>query len=833
MAEEERFPRGDFLGQRCPSRPTEDVLNRIREEALEFAGIGLYRYTFDGIVRYMDRGALRILEMEDVYPDPAAVVGKNVSDLVAYNRPPGLIREEVRKRGQVRGFECPFRTLKGTDKWSLHDCYLMVDPQTGEESIQVVVRDITERKRAEQAIERSAQVSDRLRSLLVALNACRSLDEMLVQLLDTALDICGMDGGGVYLVEGADAVLRHHGGLPEDFVREIIRMPLSLPVVRAVLAAGGPVDIDQVHEDLAAMFRRHGLRHVYSAPLRRADEVFGFLNVASAHEQLPHPDCVETLHILVLEVESLFNRLRAEEALRESEEQYRELFENANDIIYTHDLDGRFTSINKTGERLTGYTREEALALTTADVVAPEYRETAAQMVRRKLAGEEPTRYELEILAKDGQRIPLDVSTRLVYREGRPVAVQGIARDIRERRRAEEERARLEAQVRHSQKLESLGILAGGIAHDFNNLLAGILGNTGLALHKLPPESPFRTYLERIEAAAQRAAELTHQMLAYSGRGAFAVQRLDLAAVVRNMTNLLSASISKKAQLTFNFQPATAPVEADAAQIQQVIMNLITNASEALGDQAGTITLSIRTMDLDRAYFAKTYLDDDLPPGPYVCLEVSDTGCGMDKATQARIFDPFFSTKFAGRGLGLSTVLGIVRGHRGAINIYSEPGHGTTFRVLLPAAGELQRALPREDTGQQMRDVRTWRGSGVVLVADDEESVIQATREILEHWGFTVMIARDGRAAVQLFRDHAPQIRAVLLDLTMPVMNGREALQFIRETRPNVPVVLSSGYTEQDVTARFGAQAPTAFLQKPYLPSQLLEKLRELLVELP
>ena len=529
--------------------------------------------------------------------------------------------------------------------------------------------------------------------------------------------------------------------------------------------------------------------------------------------------------------QELEERRRIEMNLRESEEQYRELFENANDIVYTQDLEGNLTSLNKAGQRISGFTLEEALKQNAVSSIAARHQPLVREMANRKMAGGESTRYEAALVAKDGREVPVEISTRVIHRDGVPVGIQGIARDITERLSAEAERRRLEAQVQHMQKLEGLGVLAGGIAHDFNNLLVGLLGYAGLALTKLPQESPARLYIEKIEATAQRAAELTNQMLAYSGRGAFTVRPLSLTKLAIEIGRLLEASVSKKAVLTYACDPDLPLIEGDAAQLHQLLINLITNASDAIGDKPGTITVSTRCVDVTRDYLSKTFVDDDLEEGPYVCLEVSDTGCGMDAATRVRIFDPFFSTKFAGRGLGLSAALGIVRGHRGAINVYSEPDHGTTFKVLFPVAP--QAALdPPDDAGEQQdRMIAGWRGTGVILVADDEEVAREVARESFESHGFHVILAVNGKEAVDKFRDHAEEISAVLLDLTMPVMSGEEAFREIQNIRSNVPIVLSSGYTEQDVAKRFTGKGPAGFVQKPYAIMELAKKFHSLLHE--
>ena len=339
-------------------------------------------------------------------------------------------------------------------------------------------------------------------------------------------------------------------------------------------------------------------------------------------------------------------------------------------------------------------------------------------------------------LRKDGTEFPVEIGLNPIETNEGTWVLSAIV-DISERKRAEEERKRHEVQMQHSQKLESLGVLAGGIAHDFNNLLVGILGNAGLALMELAPESPVRRTVQNIEVAALQTAELTKQLLAYSGKGKFHVQPLNLSRLVEEITHLLKFSISKKAVLRTRLASDLPTIEADASQIQQVIMNLIINASEALGDKVGDIIASTGVVRADRAYLADTLLDDHLPEGRYVYLEVTDTGCGMDKETRSRIFDPFFTTKFTGRGLGLAATLGIVRGHNGAIRLYSEPGQGTAFKVIFPSSEQAASAIE-----QSPEALEEWHGAGTILIVDDEEGVRFVASKALEKAGFTV---DDGR----------------------------------------------------------------------------------------
>jgi two-component system, cell cycle sensor histidine kinase and response regulator CckA len=404
--------------------------------------------------------------------------------------------------------------------------------------------------------------------------------------------------------------------------------------------------------------------------------------------------------------------------------------------------------------------------------------------------------------------------------------VAGVLGAAFERQRAEQERASIERKMVESQKLESLGVLAGGIAHDFNNLLTSILGNASLLRYDLPKESPLHPALEQIEKTSLRAADLCKQMLAYSGRGRFQLQRVDLARLVADTTHLLEISISKKAVLRFNFAAGVPPVEGDPTQLRQIVMNLVINASEAIGERSGIIALTTGLMRADQAYLATTHLAPELPPGDYVFLEVSDNGCGMAPEVMARIFDPFYSTKFTGRGLGLAAVLGIVRGHRGTLKVYSEPGKGATFKLLLPAAPDARPAA-----AEPAAEAVAWRGSGHVLVVDDEPTVRSVATSLLHTLGFTATVAEDGRAGIEAFRRQPDAFTLALMDLTMPHYDGVQTFGLMRRVRPEVRVILMSGFNEQDAIAHFTGKGLAGFLQKPFDLATLAARLRVALEE--
>ena len=436
---------------------------------------------------------------------------------------------------------------------------------------------------------------------------------------------------------------------------------------------------------------------------------------------------------------------------------------------------------------------------------------------------------EFTFVRPDSTNFPAELSASLLQdADGQAEAMIGVVRDITERKQAEQKRQELEAQILHAQKLESLGVLAGGIAHDFNNLLMGVLGNASLAMMDLDGESRAGKYVKRIENATLRASELTQQMLAYSGKGRFLIGRLKLDHLVEEMTNLLNTAVSKKIDLHYNFSKRLPLIRADLTQVRQVIMNLITNASEAIGDNPGQIQISTGVVDVDREYLTSTYLEDDVEPGRYVFFSVQDSGEGMDEQTKNRIFDPFFTTKITGRGLGLAAVMGIIRGHQGAIKVESQVGKGTTFTVLFPAEG--QDLYERTDFEEPQKHVFQPQ-DGLVLVADDEETVRETAKTILARLGFQVITAKDGLQAVAQVRTYADVLSFILLDLTMPLQDGREALAAMRAIKPNLPVLLSSGFSEQHALSTVREDDLIGFIQKPYTLERLRTKLDELLPE--
>ena len=434
----------------------------------------------------------------------------------------------------------------------------------------------------------------------------------------------------------------------------------------------------------------------------------------------------------------------------------------------------------------------------------------------------EPRCREQRVLRADGSEIDIVCSVAPFGELGaglRPSGYVIVVSDTTERNR-------LHRRIEQDQRLESLGVLAGGVAHDFNNLLTGILGNASLGLYSLDEASDVRPLLEDILSAGQRAAALTRQLLAYAGKTRVVASRIELSGVVNETTSLARASLqNEQVKLVVTEEPGVPPVEADSNQLQQVLLSLIMNGAEAIGDSAkGSVHIHLRKETLSPSVIQVMENGEVLPGGHYAVLDVRDTGVGMDERTRTRIFEPFFSTKFTGRGLGLSAVLGIVRQHRGALRVQTKPGAGSTFSVYLPVADRSPSAPLADKTPAD-----SLEGAGLIMVVDDEETVRNTVRRSLERWNYRVLLAENGQAAAEALPEIAHKLSAIVLDLTMPVMGGEEALEHLRRIRPDIPVILTSGYSEPQAMRRMKGKGVSAFLQKPFSGDQLARKLRDLL----
>ena len=515
-------------------------------------------------------------------------------------------------------------------------------------------------------------------------------------------------------------------------------------------------------------------------------------------------------------------RRRAEKKLRvqagrlvESETRYRELFENANDIMYTLDLSGNFTSLNKAGERVSGYTRGEALQMNIRQVVAPEYLEAVQEVIARAIAGNESAPIEAEIVAKDGHRVILEVSGRAIFKQRSPIAVQGIARDVSERKI-------LERKIMQSQKMEAIGVLTGGIAHDFNNLLTVINGYSEFLLNDLPQGDERRSDLEQIKRAGQRAADLTSQLLAFGRKQMVKPRNLNLNEIIADTGKILRRLIGEDINLVAVTDPDLGPVKADPGQMQQVIMNLVVNARDAM-PKGGKLTIETANVELDDEYVRKHVAGLS---GRYVMLAISDNGLGMDARTRARIFEPFFTTKKPGEGtgLGLSTVYGIVKQSGGFIWVYSEIGKGTTFKVYLPRVeGKPEQLVAKFEEGQSME------GSETLLVAEDDPSLRVLVARILRSHGYTVLEASNGEEALRTAEEYGRHIHMLLTDVVMPEMSGGALSSKVEKARPGIKVLFISGYTGNAIVHHGILESDVSLLTKPFSAEDLARRVREVL----
>ncbi|GLH74512.1 hypothetical protein GETHLI_30140 [Geothrix limicola] len=622
-------------------------------------------------------------------------------------------------------------------------------------------------------------------------------------------------------------------GLEAYGTAEEIRRPISVhdsPMVEGVHLKHRCIHIPRCegHPDLPDQ-ELWPFRTLVGLPLVHEGQVVGSLSGGSFGAQghvHVSDDRFEALESLAEAAGLVMNRVHARAALEAEEARFRLLFEQSPDPILLVS-EGRIADVNAAAVELFGLERGALLAAPMS-ILTPEHQPDGefsvsgcARHMEAALSGVHQ-RFEWTFLCAEAREAVCQVDLTRLEHGDQPI-IHAIVRDLTAQKRAEAERVALERQLFQAQKMESLGVLAGGIAHDFNNLLMGVLGHAGLALEQLNPLHPIRKNLEAIQKAGQRAADLTRQMLAYSGRGQFIVKHLDLTAQVEEMLHLLEVSLPKTVLLRLDLQQGLPAVSADASQIQQVIMNLVINAAEAIGEVSGTITLATGAQYLDATAMGRMLVGQDMAPGLFVSLEVADSGCGMDADTLCRIFEPFFTTKFTGRGLGLSAIMGIVRGHRGALRVDSEPGQGTTFRVFLPARGACSEAqvAPAPEPA--------WAGKGTVLVVDDDETVRAVARQALELKGFHVLDAHDGRVAVDLVQAQGGAISLVLLDMTMPHMGGEEAFREMRAHQPELRVILSSGYNETEAMGRFRGKGLRGFLQKPYGPRDLIAKVQKAL----
>jgi two-component system cell cycle sensor histidine kinase/response regulator CckA len=567
-----------------------------------------------------------------------------------------------------------------------------------------------------------------------------------------------------------------------------------------------------------------------SAELRRRAEA-RLPPIPATPPELSPEETVKLLHELQthqIELEMQNDELRnAQLGLIAARDRYSDLYDFAPLGYLTTDQAGRILEANLTLVDLLGLDRQAILQRQFTSVVTPEDQDTYYRHTRQALAATCRSTCQLRLLRENAPPFWAELDSILISdAQADAPLLRTIVSDISDRKQQDAENLALERQLLHTQKLESLGIMAGGIAHDFNNLLTIILANAELAMMNLSPDSLASELLGEIRKAGDRAAEIARQMLDYSGHRAFVLKPIKAGRLLAEMAHLLNVSLPKNAEFVQSIPADLPDILGAETQIRQVVMNLIINAAESLAGHPGTVTLSAGTRDCsatDIAISASPDRKQSLQPGRYVFLQVTDTGCGMDAATTLKIFDPFFTTKFAGRGLGMSALLGIMRGHRGFIHIDSTPGRGTSIRVFFPFC---QFSRSTQIASKNKPPATGWKGSGKVLVVDDEDSVLNIGERMIQSLGFTVVRAVDGKEALSAFREHAGELVCVLLDLSMPHLGGEDTFREMHRLHPEIPVILTSGYTEKDATRNLSRQGLAGFLPKPYTINSLRDTLQ-------
>jgi two-component system, cell cycle sensor histidine kinase and response regulator CckA len=710
--------------------------------------------------------------------DPALLVGKTDLDIwprelavkyiaddvrVMNSGKPCIVEEPISEKGKIIWFET-FKTP-------------IIDKEGRGIGTTGYSRDITERKQAEKALRES-----------------EARNQALIHAIPDLI-FTNRRNGEFLAVHAPDPRLL--ASPPEAILHRQLDAILPKPIA------------DQCLKAIAAALDSGAMQELtYSLPLEGQERHFEARVAPCTH------DTVITI------VRDITERRRAEKTLRESEQKHRLLFDNSGDAIFIHDEAGRILAANQTACKRLGYNHSELMSMSAAQVDSPlDAPHVPDRIARLKTHG----RIEFETVHrhKDGSPVSTEVSARQITWDGQP-AVMSICRDITERKRAEAEKAKLEADLHQSQKMESIGRLAGGVAHDFNNMLTVILGRVELALDQVDPAHPAHADLEEIRHAADRSANLTRQLLAFARRQTVAPKILDLNETVEGMLQMLQRLIGENIALAWHPAGQLWPVKMDPSQIDQILANLCVNARDAIAG-VGQITMETGNTAFDQAYCAD---HPGFAPGEFAWLSVSDNGCGMDRQTLDHIFEPFFTTKSIGQGtgLGLATVYGIVKQNNGFIHSYSEPGQGTTFHIYLP------RHVGKQEQMQQEGPVRpATRGHETLLLVEDEPSILKLTARMIAQQGYAVLSAGTPGEAIRLAREHAGEIHLLMTDVVMPEMNGRDLARNLLSLYPQLKRLFMSGYPA-DVIAHQGIlEAGVYFIQKPFSQQSLAAKIREVL----
>ncbi len=844
-------------GQPRPERETVERVLRESEERLRTISDNLpggFTYQnvtqLDGKVRYTYISA----GVERLFGLPAASVmadAKAFLQLVAEEERPRIAALERQALRDATPFDCEFRcrTVSGDARW-VHCRSTSHRLEDGSILWNGVITDVTERKQADENLRRSEArfrlLSDTGRRLLATPDPQEIVNQLchdVMAFLDCQVFLNYVTDGAPEPAPNGPAAgseelrlrLNSWAGISDEEASMVEWLDYGAAVCGQAARERQCVlieDIQHSEDKRTELIRRYGIQAYCCQPLLAHGVIIGTLAFGTATRPRFAADEVELMRAIADEVATAMGRLRTlkelEAARAEADNEKNRLaavMETLPDGLVIVDATGGLVRANPAYDHLWGgpcprprsvsdYAKYPAWWADSGKPVQPEEWASA----RAVQHGETVVNQELQIQRADGTKaFVLNSAAPIRDAEGRITGCAVDIRDISERKQAEDLRRRLELQMQQAEKEESLGVLAGGIAHDFNNLLTVVIGNLELMLESMPGDTPALQALVKAKKAARQAADLCQQMLAYAGKTPLCFCAVQLNQLLQNMARLMTASLSAHAQLRWNLGGPLPSVHADPGLVRQIIMSLVMNASEAIGNQPGYITLTTGSAHCASTDLQSPWLQDPLPGGDYVFLEVTDTGCGIEPATLARVFEPFFTTKFTGRGLGLAAVLGIVRSHRGTIQVQSAPGRGSAFRVWLPAISG-----PVEAAAAAGAPAPHWRGLGTVLVVDDDEDVRSTAKELLELLGFKTLTAADGLEAVEIYRADPDRIWCVLLDATMPRLSGEATFQELVRIRGNVRVVLSSGYSKDDILARFAGHSLSGFLQKPYTLAHLV-----------
>jgi len=799
------------------------------------------KFVFDGIsdglsVLDTELNIVRVNKwIEKMYPESTPLEGKKCYQVYQKRNSPCLWCPSLSalKAGQPHSEIVPYPSEERPTGWIDLSAYPLRDDEGLVIGVIEHINDITALKQAEDRITRLNAVLRALRNVNRIMITEKERDRLVKAVCATLTETRGYHNAWIALFdESRNLVTIAESGLSEAFV------PMAEQVKGGTLTDCAQKAISQssvvvIADPLSActecpLSKMYAGRGAMAVRLEHEGKVYGLLCVSipvnfitDEEERSLLKELAEDITFALYSIEAEEKRKRIENAIQESEEKYRTLAETVTDSIFTLDTKGKFAYLNPAIEKITGYKAQDLIGRPFTKALAPEYIESTADRFRRGLSGETIPMYEVELLHKDGKKIPVELNvTSLLDADGKAMGRIGIARDITERKRSEEEKKKLQAQLKQAQKMEAIGTLAGGIAHDFNNILAAIIGYSELAKMKVPECSDVISDLDEVLKAGDRAKNLIKQILTFSRQGEEERKPMQINLIVKEVLKLLRPSLPTTIEIRQNIASA-ATVLVHPMQIHQMMMNLCANAYHAMREKGGVLEVSMTDVELDSEFTAKHM---ETHPGPYMRLTVSDTGHGIEKKDIDRIFEPYFTTKKEGEGtgIGLAIAHGIVKGHDGSIIVYSEPGKGTTLHVFLPR-------IEREVTSEPEEMLPLLMGKERILFVDDEIAIVDIGKRMLERLGYTVETRTSPIEALAAFRAQPEKFDLVVTDMTMPQMTGDELAKELMTIRSDVPIILCTGFSESITKEGAKEMGIREFAMKPFVMRDLANVVRRIL----